>query len=180
MLYCLTRDVYNDLMAMQMHLSAKYDTTNCKYLDIIPHNVRLCKTESLIFKAVSKLYNNGDYYNHHLIIRNWCSTIHPFTSDTTDMHFQYPENDIGFWEYTYVALGAKKVFISNTMYSKYISVNGGVPYYRIDDGLSEKEYTLAEIAASNQKFKLDAVFPAEPNMFSETNLEYMIPYSLII
>lgn len=180
MLYCLSRDIYDDLMAVKHHEHCKYDDTNsCLMLDLVPEECKMVSTLSMILSATQRLRSERNWQNATLMARNWVSTMHPFTSDIMDLDFKHKDIDEGYWEYIYAALGAKKLFISKSYFSHAIKVNGGVPYYCIDDGLSVKEYTISEIAQSNQYFKLGAVFPAEPRMFADDNAEYMIPYNII-
>lgn len=180
MLYCLSRDIYDDLVAVKHHEHCKYDDTNsCLMLDLVPEECKMVSTLSMILAATQRLRSERNWQNATLMARNWVSTMYPFSSDTMDLDYKYNDVDEGYWEYIYAYLGAKKLFISKSYYSHAIKVNGGVPYYCIDDGLSVQEYTLAEIASSNQYFKLGAVFPAEPRMFAGDNAEYMIPYNII-
>lgn len=180
MLYCLSRDLYDDLVAVKYHEHCKYDDTNsCLMLDLVPKECKMVSTLSMILAASQRLRLEMNWQNATLIARNWVSTMHPFTSDIMDLDFKHQDTDEGYWEYVYAALGAKKLFISQSYYSNAIKVKGGVPYYCIDDGLSVQEYTITEIAESNQYFKLSAVFPAEPRMFADDNAEFMIPYNII-
>jgi|AGFS01.1.fsa_nt_gi hypothetical protein len=180
MLYCLTQDVYSDIMAMQGHLHSKYDTTNCKFLDILPEHVRLCEINSLIFAAARHIRNANEWQHATMVVRYWCSTNNPFSSDVVDKNFEYKDGEKGFWAYRYAACSSSKLLVSTELFSTYISVIGEVPYYEIDNELSKGEYTIEEIAKSNQKFKMDALFPPNPNMFADLNVDYKIPYSLII
>lgn len=181
MLYCLSRDIFDDLVAVKNHEHSKYDGTNaCHFvLDNQPKECKLVSTLPMILAAARQLRDRMEWQNASLIARMWVSTMYPFSSDVIDLDFKHQDIDEGYWEYWYASLGAKKLFISKGYFSNAIKVNGGVPRYCIDDGLSVKEYTLSEIEQSNQYFKLSAVFPAEPRMFADDNAEYMIPYNII-
>lgn len=179
MLYCLTRDLYDDIMIMSEHIHSKYDETNCMFIPFLPEHVRICSTFSLQTYAAKKIYDSMLWQYSTFIVRNWISTLHPFEGLITDLDFKHRETDHGFWEYKFSHCTHDKVYFSKSYFSSEISVVGGVPYYNVDDGLLKKEYTITEIAKSNQKFKMDAVFPPNPNMFSGADVEYIIPYSLI-
>lgn len=179
MLYCLTADLYNDMEIMFEHTSNKYDSTNCKFIDFVPSNVRMCTTFTLVTEAIRHLLKTGNWQDSFLVVRNWISTVHFHQGNTTDMNFQYRDDDEGFWEYRFVALGYESFRYSKSSFSSQISVIGGVPHYTVDDGLQVGEYTITEIAKSNQYFKMAAVFPANPNMFAGTDVEYIIPYSIL-
>lgn len=180
MLYCLSKDLYDDLVAVKHHEHCKYDETNSGLMfDLVPKECKLVSTLPMILTAARQLREGIAWQNSTLMARMWISTIYPFSSDVIDLDFKHQDIDEGYWEYWYASIGAKKLYISKPYFSKMIKVNGGVPRYCIDDGLAEKEYTLTEIAESNQHFKLNAVFPAEPRMFADDNVEYMIPYNII-
>lgn len=179
MLYCLTSDLYNDMEIMFEHSSNKYDSSNCKFLDFVPSDVRMCRTFTLITEAVRHLRETHQWQGSFLMVRNWISSVYPHEDDTTNLYFKHRDTDEGFWEYRFVALGYQTFRYSSTSFSSNISVIGGVPHYTVDDGLQVGEYTITEIAKSNQYFKMASVFPANPNMFAGTDVEYIIPYSLL-
>lgn len=181
MLYSLSADVYQDLTNMYDNSHCKYDTTNSKLLtDLVPNNVQLCSTISLLTLAAREVYNSGVWQHATLMCRTWTSSIYDFTGNAIDLNFKHRDKDKGFWAYRFASCGSTKLLISSPVFSSYVSVIGGVPYYQIDNGLLKGEYTISEIAKSNQRFMMDAVFPSEPRMFADDRVEYMIPYTLIL
>lgn len=179
MLYCLSGDLYDDLKALRNHKDCKYDSTNMSNLvGLVPQECKYVSRLSYIMTAAKHLYNTNAF-NACIIARSWISEQYPSQRGSVDLDHKYQDGDSGYWEYVYTSLASKKIFVSKAMYSKKISVRDGVPYYCIDHGLTIEECTLAEIEKSDQYFKFEAVFPANPRMFAEDQVEYMIPYNLI-
>ena len=174
MLYVLTPGLLDDIKSLSNHPGMVYNKHEME--ELILFNVGFsASSEDVIFDAVRHLNRAMDIQGHNrfwFIARQWFGT--------SDMKFQYPydgsrSTDIGQWVYQY----GKVYDCTLTISKKYMSA---VHEYTSNGILVHKNgntFPVLDIVNSKEERYFKMMIPGDKDMFSNAELKYKLPVSLL-
>lgn len=180
MLYILTPGIRDDLLFLQNHpfntLDVECDTINF----FTPNDYQYTYMDKVMYDAAKRIMDKNilsSCSGVHLVARTWLHLADFNSTRFIHRNDGLPSTSMGNWIYNYGILSRDTLRVSSSMATPHILYeNNELQYWNTD---ISKYMSITEIANSTTKETFNLIFPGDKNMFSDDNVRFVIPTSLL-